>query len=46
MVYTEYAIKGATGGGNTAVAVRGEKSAVIISQKKVNLSFTLNLNFP
>ena len=31
----EYAIKGATGGGNTAVAIRGEKSAVVISQKKV-----------
>ena len=32
---TEYAIKAATGGGNTAVAVRGENSSVIITQKKV-----------
>ena len=33
----EYAMKAATGGGNTAVAVRGENSAVIITQKKVKL---------
>lgn len=31
----EYAMKAATGGGNTAVAVRGENSAVLITQKKV-----------
>lgn len=31
----EYAMKAATGGGNTAVAVRGENSAVLITQKKI-----------
>mmetsp|Transcript_24582 Transcript_24582/g.24821 ORF Transcript_24582/g.24821 Transcript_24582/m.24821 type:complete len:247 (+) Transcript_24582:117-857(+) len=31
----EYAIKAATSGGNTAVAVRGEKTSVFITQKKV-----------
>eukprot|EP01041_Mallomonas_annulata_P011267 gene11267-23571_t len=31
----EYAMKAAGSGGNTAVAVRGEKSAVFITQKKV-----------
>lgn len=31
----EYAIKAATGGGNTAVAVRGAETAVFITQKKV-----------
>ena len=31
----EYCIKAATSGGNTAVAVRGEKSAAFITQKKV-----------
>jgi hypothetical protein len=30
-------MKAATGGGNTAVAVRGEKSAVFITQKKVQV---------
>ncbi len=28
-------MKAATSGGNTAIAVRGEKSAVFITQKKV-----------
>ena len=31
----EYCIKAANGGGNTAVAVRGENSACFITQKKV-----------
>lgn len=31
----EYAMKAATSGGNTAIAVRGEKSAVFITQKKI-----------
>ena len=34
-IHIEYAMKAATGGGNTAVAVRGENSAVLITQKKV-----------
>mmetsp|Transcript_27346 Transcript_27346/g.54738 ORF Transcript_27346/g.54738 Transcript_27346/m.54738 type:complete len:245 (-) Transcript_27346:63-797(-) len=31
----EYAMKAATSGGNTAIAVRGEKTAAFITQKKV-----------
>ena len=31
----EYAMKAATGGGNTAVAVRGAHSAAVITQRKV-----------
>lgn len=31
----EYALKASTAGGNTAIAVRGEKSSVLITQKKV-----------
>ena len=31
----EYCIKAANGGGNTAVAIRGENSACFITQKKV-----------
>lgn len=31
----EYAMKAATGGGNTAIAVRGENSAAFITQKKI-----------
>jgi 20S proteasome subunit alpha 1 len=31
----EYCFKAATGGGNTAVAVRGKDSAVIVTQRKV-----------
>ena len=37
-ILTEYAMKAATSGGNTAIAVRGEKSAVFITQKKVPVS--------
>lgn len=32
-------MKAATSGGNTAVAVRGESSAVFITQRKVPVSF-------
>lgn len=32
----EYAMKAATGGGNTAIAVRGENSAAFITQKKIS----------
>lgn len=32
---SEYALKAATGGGSTAIAVRGEKSSAFIVQKKV-----------
>ena len=35
---TEYAMKAATGGGNTAIAVRGANSAAFITQKKVPVS--------
>jgi 20S proteasome subunit alpha 1 len=31
----EYALKAATSGGNTAIAVRGQESACFISQKKI-----------
>lgn len=31
----EYAMKAANGGGNTAVAVRGESSVVFVAQKKI-----------
>lgn len=31
----EYAMKAATGGGNTAIAVRGQSSAAFITQKKI-----------
>ena len=34
----EYAMKAATSSGNTAVAVRGAKSAAFITQKKVPVS--------
>jgi 20S proteasome alpha/beta subunit len=34
----EYAVKAATSGGNTAVAVRGANSSVFITQKKVPVS--------
>jgi 20S proteasome alpha/beta subunit len=33
--FVEYAMKAATSGGNTAIAVRGEKSAAFITQKKI-----------
>ena len=35
---TEYAMKAALSGGNTAVGVRGAKSAAFITQKKVPVS--------
>jgi hypothetical protein len=34
---SEYAMKAATGGGNTAIAVRGAKSAAFITQKKIQV---------
>jgi 20S proteasome subunit alpha 1 len=34
----EYAIKAATSSGNTAIAVRGSKSAAFIVQKKIPVS--------
>ena len=39
-------MKAATGGGNTAVAVRGENSAVIITQKKVVYHFYTRRSIP
>ncbi len=36
-------MKAATSGGNTAIAVRGEKSAVFITQKKIPVSQLLIL---
>ncbi len=36
-------MKASTGGGNTAVAVRGKETAVLITQKKVPVSI-LNFN--
>jgi 20S proteasome alpha/beta subunit len=40
----EYAMKAATSGGNTAIAVRGKKSAAFIAQKKVPVSTNLELS--
>ena len=37
-IYLEYCIKASTSGGNTAIAVRGEKCAAVITQKKVPVS--------
>jgi 20S proteasome subunit alpha 1 len=37
----EYAIKAATSSGNTAIAVRGGKSAAFIVQKKVPVSLSV-----
>lgn len=36
--YIEYCIKASTSGGNTAVAVRGNGCAAVITQKKVPVS--------
>ena len=35
--WSEYAMKAATGGGNTAVAVRGANTSCFITQKKVQV---------
>jgi 20S proteasome subunit alpha 1 len=40
--YLEYAMKAATSGGNTAVAVRGKNSAAFIAQKKVPVGLLLS----
>lgn len=37
LVYVEYALKAAGSGGNSAVAVRGEKTVAFITQKKVQV---------
>jgi 20S proteasome alpha/beta subunit len=42
---TEYAMKAATSSGNTAIAVRGSKSAVFVTQKKVPVSNCIVFSF-
>jgi 20S proteasome alpha/beta subunit len=43
--YSEYAMKAATSGGNTAIAVRGKDSAAFITQKKIPVLLFVLLDY-